>query len=246
MRQLFLIGLSVVLISGCVVAPSAAPVAVTIHDKYRLTATNEKDDFVEPAEAPSNGAALARGGHAGDKFTGTDRRDPKTSVATGDVEPYATVSALRSSLMSDRDMLGLGISEAPDSERVSAEQHNVTVPAVIYAISKESDHDFHLIVGDPQCNNGDCLINVEVSGLPSADSVYSATLKVVRDKFLAYFNGTDPGTSGYDKSDPPIPVTVTGSLFFDVDHKAGVVGPAGLRPTSAWEIHPLTDIVFEP
>jgi hypothetical protein len=246
MRVLFIIGLSAGLISGCVVTPPVPPVAVTIHDKYRLTSTHENDDFAEPGEAPSSVAALARGGHAGDMFTGTDRRDPKTSVATGDREPYATVAALRSSLMSDSDMLDLGIGKAPDSERVPAEQHNVTVAAVIYAISKESDHDFHLIVGDPECESGDCLMNVEVSGLPPSVSVDYAILKAARSKFLAYFDGTDPGTSGYDKSDPPIPVTITGSLFFDVDHKAGVVGPSGRRPTSAWEIHPLTNIEFSP
>jgi hypothetical protein len=245
MRFLFLIGLSAALV-GCVVAPPAPPVTITIHDKYRLTTTHENDDFSEPAEVSSNIAALARGGHTGDKFTGTDRRDPKTSVAIGDPKSYATVAALRSSLMPDSDMLDLGIGKAPDSERVPVEQHNVTVVAVIYAISKESDHDFHLIVGDPECDSGDCLMNVEVSGLPSTDSVDYATLKAVRSKFLAFFDGTDPGTSGYDKSDPPIPVTITGSVFFDVDHKAGAVGPSGRRPTSAWEIHPLTNMDFAP
>jgi hypothetical protein len=40
-------------------------------------------------------------------------------------------------------------------------------------------------------------------------------------------------------------VKVTGSLFFDVDHKAGSVGPTGMRPKTAWEIHPVSDIQFE-
>src|SRR5207249_1238839 len=97
------------------------------------------------------------------------------------------------------------------------------------------------------CQSVGCLINVEVSGLPGSSSRDFATLKALRNKFLAFFDGSDPGTSrGYDKFDPPIPVTLTGSLFFDVDHRAGAVGPAGLKPDSAWEIHPLTDITFEP
>jgi len=30
-----------------------------------------------------------------------------------------------------------------------------------------------------------------------------------------------------------------------VDHAAGVVGPQGMRPSTAWEIHPVTKIEFE-
>jgi hypothetical protein len=63
-------------------------------------------------------------------------------------------------------------------------------------------------------------------------------------KFLAYFN-QHPPSRGYKKFAPPIAVILEGSVFFDVDHPAGAVGPAGLKPSSAWEIHPLTDIIFE-
>jgi hypothetical protein len=37
-------------------------------------------------------------------------------------------------------------------------------------------------------------------------------------------------------------VLIEGSLFFDIDHAAGVVGPEGKRPKKAWEIHPITKI----
>jgi hypothetical protein len=143
-------------------------------------------------------------------------------------------------------MLGLGITRAPNSGRTSEEQHNVTVGAYIYAVSKESDNDFHLIVGDKNCADGGCFINVEVSGLPQqqGDPNFLA-LSAVRTKFLTFLGQHQP-SRGYQKFAPPIAVTLTGSIFFDVDHPAGAVGPAGLKPSSAWEIHPLTDIVFEP
>ncbi len=90
------------------------------------------------------------------------------------------------------------------------------------------------------------LITVEVSGIPSlASNPYRNPLADVRSKFLSHFNGTEP-SARYTKYDPPIHVTLTGSLFFDVDHKAGTVGPAGLQPDTAWEMHPLSDITFEP
>ena len=89
------------------------------------------------------------------------------------------------------------------------------------------------------------FINVEISGLPSSGQ-FRTPLKQVRDKFKAYL-GTEISGSGYHKFvDAPIPVTITGSLFYDIDHPPGVVGPTGMRPKTAWEIHPVTDIEFEP
>jgi hypothetical protein len=39
-------------------------------------------------------------------------------------------------------------------------------------------------------------------------------------------------------------VRIEGSLFFDVDHAAGAVGPANMKPKSAWEMHPITKITL--
>jgi hypothetical protein len=235
---------STMLASGCVISPSAP----LIHSKYHVSPTGQQDDFDEPADRSATSAVFAAGAHAGDIFAGTDRRDPKTSIATGNLEVYSTVRDLRATLQSDKDMRDLGIPKSPDSERRPEEQRNVTVGGFIYCISKESDNDFHLIVGDKDCDSGDCFVNVEVSGWPQAtDDPNRPTLMAVRTKLLNYFGDTEPGTShGYDKYNPPLPVTLTGSLFFDVDHPAGAVGPRGFKPNSAWEIHPLTDIAFEP
>jgi hypothetical protein len=38
----------------------------------------------------------------------------------------------------------------------------------------------------------------------------------------------------------PVPVSVTSSLFWDGEHRfPNNVGPEKLRPTKAWEIHPI-------
>jgi hypothetical protein len=229
-------GLILIVLAGCASAPPPL-----LQEKYRVTQTNHVDE-VEAAErvaAPSTPSA-------GDIFAGTDRRDPKTSVATGGLKSYSRVADLRSSFPTDAFMKGLGITRAPDSARTTEEQYNVSVEGYIYAVSKESDNDFHLIVGDKDCSAGECFINVEVSGLPQdpANPDFQ-TLSAVRAKVLAYFHQHEPSRR-YKKFDPPISVTVSGSVFFDVDHPAGAVGPAGLKPSSAWEIHPVTDIVFQP
>ena len=38
---------------------------------------------------------------------------------------------------------------------------------------------------------------------------------------------------------------ITGTLFFDVNHDGGSIGPRNYAgPTTAWEIHPVTAIEF--
>ena len=240
-----LIGLlGAALLCGCVAAPATHPSVV--HGKFRLIVTGERDELDEPGATSAEAGIMATGAHATDMFQGHDRKDAKTSIAMGDPQPYAHIVSLRSSLMSDEDMLQMGITKAADSERTAPEQRNVRVKGLIYAIAKESDNDFHLIVGDPGCEDGGCFITVEVSGLPASSSPDAVALSAARSKFLAFFDGTQPGASrGYEKFDPAIPVVITGSLFFDVDHNAGAVGPRGFKPSSAWEIHPLTDITFQ-
>jgi hypothetical protein len=242
LRNYTTLGFALLLLSSC----ATAPPTILLHGKYRVTPTNQVDEVEATEQRSTLLIALARTSTSGDTFAGTDRRDPKTSVATGALESYPAIAALRSSFPTDQFMRGLGITRAPDSERTSEEQHNVTVGAYIYAASKESDNDFHLIVGDKGCAVGGCFINVEVSGLPQQQGNPNfQTLSAVRTKFLTYLNQHQP-SRGYEKFAPPIAVTLTGSIFFDVDHPAGTVGPVGLKPSSAWEIHPLTDIVFEP
>ena len=124
--------------------------------------------------------------------------------------------------------------------RAVEENRNVRVPAWIYAIKFEADADWHVILGSDPSGTTQTFFNGEVSGLPLASSPDFSTLLRVR-KSLAKILGKDlPTGSGYNKYDPPLPVTVEGSLFFDVDHAAGVVGPTGMRPQTAWEIHPIT------
>lgn len=238
-----LIGLLVV--TGCATRPQP-PVGRLLHGRYLLTDTGQYDSFMEPGPQKAVTAWLSARMGTGDQFIGTDRGDAKTSIAPGDPETFTTVAKLRSSLLPDPEMKDKGITKDISSPRVAEEEHNVQVVAYIYAIKKEkNDNDFHLIVGDDGCSEEACLMTAEVSGLPPSDAADYNVLEAARQTFLTYFGEDAPRTgSGYMKSDPGIRVTITGSLFFDVDHGAGAVGPEGLRPNSAWEIHPVTRIIF--
>jgi hypothetical protein len=134
------------------------------------------------------------------------------------------------------------------SKRVSEEKRNVRVRAFLYAASREADNDFHLIIGRDPDRSPSLYMTVELSGLPPSSSSHFNRLKKARDDYKAFFGDNLPGMS-YDFYDPPIPVEIEGSLFFDMSHATGSKpGPSSLRddiPT-IWEIHPISKIVFEP
>lgn len=249
---LALIGLA---LSGCMHRPVTAPsgnsaVATRAFTSKKSTTTYayvivpSKDEEFEKFEVPTPGLAAP----SPDNFRGTDRKAAKTSLANGTLETFQDVAALLQSplFVADNKMIKHNprISKDATSDRVAEERHNVAITGFLYASTKESDNDYHCIIGmDP--HSPPQFLNVEVSGLP-VSGPFRAPLKTARDAFEEFFGDNLPTSGGYSKFDPPIKVRVTGSIFFDVDHKAGVVGPAGLRPKTAWEIHPVSEIVFEP
>jgi hypothetical protein len=199
---------------------------------------NEERDNTEEKKELNKTAACS------DAFDGTARKAAKLSFAAVSYTTYSTITALRSSMYTDAYMRGLGISSASTSNRVTQEKKNVSITtSYLYAISRESDEDFHLIIGNS--TSASSLINVEVSGNPpSSQSSYSA-INATRNVIKSYFGKDFCGQSGYTKFTPAIRIyTLTGSMFFDVDHGAGTVGPTGLRPNSSWEIHPVKSISF--
>jgi hypothetical protein len=55
--------------------------------------------------------------------------------------------------------------------------------------------------------------------------------------------GSRPGA--FQRPDPPVPVRVTGSFFWDVDHSPpNFIGPNDFKTKTSWEIHPISKIEF--
>jgi hypothetical protein len=205
---------------------------------YARVHVNESDEAKEPVEPPPVTGAVST-----DNFRGTARKAAKLSVASGSPQSFTDIGDLLDSLVPDETMRAKSISKTATSARLPEEKKLVTVTAFLYASSKESDNDFHCIVGrDP--SQSARFMNVEVSALPPASAASFATLRSARNQFKTFF-GTGLPAGGYDKYDPAIPITVTGSLFFDVDHVPGEVGPTGMKPQTSWEIHPVSTILFE-
>jgi len=209
---------------------------------YRILRTTETDPYDQVTRAERR--------PAGDTFEGKSRKAAKLSIPPGRTRRYSNLANLVRSLAPDEAMVDHdpAITTDPASDRVEEEKRNVRVRTFLYAASREDDNDFHLILGlDPE-EGEPMFMTMELSGLPPEDSPSFPKLKAARDAYKEFFGDDLPGTR-YDFYDPPIPVEVTGSLFFDMSHARGShPGPASLRDNipTIWEVHPITKIVFEP
>lgn len=181
-----------------------------------------------------------------DSFLGIKRKNAKTSFAVATNVTFKSVAKLKTSLLADSVMRNLSPAIKSDSAstRVTAEIRNVKIKtAYIYAVSREDDNDFHVIIGDSLPYIAANSISVEISGLPNPSNSSSSGIQKVRTKFEKFFGEKCSGT--YTVFSPPIQITVSGSLFFDIDHGAGIIGTGIYKPNSCWEIHPASAITFK-
>jgi hypothetical protein len=199
----------------------------------------------EEQNAPPSLTARARGETAPDAFAGVARKAAKISIATADVENEDLAALIVWCRAHETPMRHHQppISAAASSARIPEEARNVSVEGWIHFAKEESDHDYHLIIGTSPDLAGASLMNAEISGLPPRSSRSFDDLKNARESFESICRDMLPQMrrSGYAQI-TPVHVHLTGSLFYDIDHAAGAVGPAGHRAKSAWEIHPITAI----
>ncbi|MEY2489815.1 MAG: hypothetical protein QOC70_1757 [Verrucomicrobiota bacterium] len=174
-----------------------------------------------------------------DVFSGVYRKTAKTSFSSGAVKSVATLDSLLGPLPQDSTMSQQfpTLLVKADTARIASEKRTVKVPAFIYWVASESDRDFHVILGSTaQLTSATIFMNSEVSGLPPAHPTLSPFPQRRTD--IRNILANHQNINGLFK--PPVPVFVTGSLLWDGEHRfPNNVGPESLRPTKAWEIHPI-------
>jgi len=170
----------------------------------------------------------------------------------GTMFQYPSLADLLDSIPTDDDMRQLTRNwrrgEGPPT-RFPDEQMNVEVPVYLVAVSLgEDDHDLHVIVSDSARGRNRDFMNVEVSGLPR-NRVDEGLFARARTQISGILSSVDMTRMGsYLRIDPPLPVLVQGSLFFDGDHEAGCShcpGPNWAKPQTVWEIHPVYSITAQ-
>jgi hypothetical protein len=256
-RLVRLIGFAVLLLAACAATPTTQRSARREeHIKgvpqpkrwaaFVKSAAEGKVELVsdEPYEPPG-----LRGAAVSEMFTGKFRPEVKTSYSTALTEPVTDVASLLGTLPTDAQMTN----EHPEliakdknlqnhQPRIDREQRNVTVKAWLYWVGRESDNDYHLILGDTsQLTSQTVFMNTEISGLPQGGgnqqpfvglrSTLGSTLATHANKNGAFVT--------------PLPVSITGSLLWDGEHRnpnnSGPKKPVDIRPKKAWEIHPIHD-----
>jgi hypothetical protein len=201
----------------------------------------EKPGEIQPV--PEAGAVI------GETFNGNDREAAKTSVSGGLLQSNASLSELVARLPATDDFMRHKhvppISKERKSGRVPEEEHNASVTAYLVATKKETDNDYHLILATTPNGDGPYL-TAEVSGLSRLGTPQDkAALAAARGQYRDILSNKMPGAR-YVILDPPLAVTVIGSLFYDMDHEPGVVGTGDYVPATSWEIHPVTTIALSP
>lgn len=210
---------------------------------YRITLNDEDGNFVLPTEE----SLIARDSLycITDIYLGTKRKKSKTSFVVKTYKTFKTVAALKKTFIADSIMRSLSpaITSDSNSVRVTQEKRNVTITtAFIYAVSREDDNDFHVIIGDSLPYDVSKSITVEISGLPNPPNNATDSIQNTRTVFESFFGEKCSGA--YTVFSPPIKISVNGSLFFDIDHAAGIIGTGIYKPQSCWEIHPVNSITF--
>jgi hypothetical protein len=231
---------------------------------YRILRTTEVDSYETTPTAKALGnvlkgkqapapaaiaAAVKTKVPVDDNFAGQARRAAKLSIAAAPTENFSDVSSLINSLPTVDSMVKLNIPTTTNSNRVQQENRNVHVSGFLFAASREADNDFHLIVGrDPKATQ-EMYMTMELSGLPPPDSPAFDSLNTARTAYKQFFSTQNLPGAGYDFYQPPIPVQVDGSLFFDASHSIGQApGPPSLksRMPTIFEVHPITKIKLGP
>ena len=236
-----------------IITPQPTGAAADAGAQYRILRTNEVDEYEATETTMAGLAAATKKLPTGDSFKGTARKAAKLSIASAQAENFSDLKDLIKSLAPENTMKNHNppITTAATSNRVKEEKRNIRVPVFLYAASREDDNDFHLILGRDPNKSPEIYMTMELSGLPPSSAASFKKLKAVRDAFKKFFDenfeGNLPGTS-YDFYDPPIPVEVEGSLFFDMSHASGSrPGPKSLksRMPVIWEVHPISKMTFE-
>lgn len=177
------------------------------------------------------------------RFAGLSRSKVKTGITQSNPQTYTSLPQFLNTLFPDQDMkVVVRALPKPYAVRAIQEDKIVTVRNVfLLAYARERDNDYHLILTNGTRTR---FFTAELSGLPGNSANTYQKLKAVRAAFENFPGGVSCGK--YTFLETPLKIlSIRGSLFFDVDHPAGQVGPFGARPSTAWEIHPVTEIKFE-
>jgi hypothetical protein len=199
--------------------------------------------------APVGKTARTKPSVGPDIFNGSFRLEAKTSYAKAHKEKTTMIEPLLNKLASDAEMsqqhhelVAKDANHQNHQPRITEEKRNVTLKAWLYWVKKQSDNDYHLILGDTsEFSSGTLFMNAEISGLPPEHPTQQPFVKL--RSTIQQLLSTRENVKGFFVQ--PVLVRIGGSLLWDGEHRnphnVGPKKPEDLRPKKAWEIHPIHD-----
>ncbi len=165
---------------------TATPAAMGVPQPARYAALLAKarqgplqESYGEPPAATTRGGApvfaLPPANDVGaNTFQGSYRAAAKTSFVSGPVQTFQDLNVVFGPLPDDSQMAqqfpALLQKTNNATARVPLEKKNIKIAAWIYWLAPESDHDFHVILGNTaQLTSTTVFMHSEVSGLPKAN-----------------------------------------------------------------------------
>lgn len=172
------------------------------------------------------------------KFDGSYRKVAKLSIAGHNASSTSLTKLINRLVAMDN----AAIVVSSTSPRIAIEDSVVTLISVyLYAVAREADEDYHIIIGTSANPATAKFLNIECSGLPPTNHPAYNKIKAARDKVVALLGGMERCSSGYVKFNDHPKVKIIGSLFYDKEHAGNIPGPASSKPKTAWELHPITE-----
>jgi hypothetical protein len=221
---------------------------------YLVMRVENQTDSVEQYEDEGDNPGLLSDSRTcnTDSFEGTDRGKVKTTKSRAILEKNVDAKKLFSDLSKDEGQLCADANTFLDDKRKKIENRNIQLNTVyLYTFKRQKDEDYHLVVGTTSNPKTAYFFNVEISGEPPAGANGRTEIIQARTDFEAYFELAYCANNYYDQDwrQTPVPVIITGSLFFDAFHcrsfqNSGPQKWKEIKLQTAWEIHPITKIEF--
>lgn len=170
------------------------------------------------------------------------REEAKTTFTTGAFKKR-TLRWLVTKLPDSAAMENFNLGQT--SSRCDPEKQNILVKkAWLYVFKHEPDKDYHVLFGDKaDYSKAKYIFNAEVSALPVNFTNDQDQLEKMRRKAVDFFKSQKScNTLNYVLS---IPIEIKGSLFYDYHHKSETARCKAVQSMSAWELHPVYDIIFK-
>jgi hypothetical protein len=175
-----------------------------------------------------------------DEFRGMYRGAARSSISQSDFERFDGIDSLLKTLHSDETMRARISKYTP---RTQEEDRNVILSCYLHAVKKQISGDYSIVIGDAPGRTPWRTMMCRLSSIPTRENPTMLFLKNVRTNLeKGLFGQVNLEAKAYRHFDPPVPIAITGSLYYNGLHEPGTMGPRSLKSETAWEIGPIISL----